>query len=197
MDNETTNEATKVTMERALQLSANASLGGNEEENSSNGTVDNGWGRIRGKDSTARPFKTKGLWEFVRRTLSYNNPVDPLRPLVVMTAENVAEHKPAEEDGKLAPHHVPLMNDIGIKRRTTRGVETTIPSSQAQKKTRREEQAIKFIKAGQLPKEEQREREELDRPQDNLDEKTAAVNKGVLIQEGGRKGDEDAGKGTD
>ena len=72
MDNETTKEATKVTMERVLQRSANALLGGNEEE------VDDVWGRIHGEDSTARPFKTKGSWEFARRTLSYNNPVDPL-----------------------------------------------------------------------------------------------------------------------
>ena len=39
-------------------------------------TVDDGWGRIRGEDSSARPFKTKGSWEFARRMLSCNTPVD-------------------------------------------------------------------------------------------------------------------------
>ena len=78
MDNENTNKATRGIMERALQRPANTSQGGNEEE------VDDGWGRLRGENSTARPFKTKGSWEFARQTLSCNNPVDPLRPLVVM-----------------------------------------------------------------------------------------------------------------
>ena len=32
--------------------------------------VDNGWGQIRGADSLAGPFKTKGLWDFARGTLS-------------------------------------------------------------------------------------------------------------------------------
>ena len=60
---------------------------------------------------------------------------------------------PTEEDGKLAPHPVAQINNTGIKRWTTRGADTTNSSSQAQKKTRRKEQAIKFIKAGQLPME--------------------------------------------
>ena len=50
-------------MERALQQLANASQGGNEEEVED---VDDGWGRLRGEDSTARPFKKKGSWEFAR-----------------------------------------------------------------------------------------------------------------------------------
>ena len=36
----------------------------------------------------------------------------------------------------------------------------------------------------------QGESEGLERTQDNRDEKTVAVNKGMMIQEGGRKGDE-------
>ena len=73
----------------------------------------------------AHPFKVKGSWEFARRTLRCNNPVDPLRPLAVMAAEKVAAHMPAEEDKKLAPHHVALIKSTGVKRRTTEGTDMT------------------------------------------------------------------------
>ena len=142
MDNKNINEATKGIMERALQQPANASQGGKEEK------VDDGWGRLCGEDSTDRPFKMKGLWEVARQTLSCNNPVDPLQPLVVMAAEKVAEHMPTEEDMKLAPDYVALINNTGIKRQNKKGMDTTNFSCQAQKKMRRDEQKIKFIKAG-------------------------------------------------
>ena len=38
--------------------------------------VDGGWGRIHGANCLAHPFKTKGSWEFLWRTLSCNVPVD-------------------------------------------------------------------------------------------------------------------------
>ena len=55
---------------------------------------------------------------------------------------------------------------------------------------RREEQAIVFIKAGQLPMEGQGDGEGLEINHDNRNEKMAAVNKGIIKQEGGRKRDE-------
>ena len=183
MYNNTTNKATKVTMERALQRSANASLGGNEEE------IDDVWGRICGEDSMARTFKTEGLWEFARLTLRYNNPVDPLQPLAVMAAEKVAEHMPTAEDGKLAPHHVALINNTGIKRRTT-GDRWDKFFISIIKEKKREEQEIVSSKAGQLPMGEHGDREGLKRNHDDRKEKTAAVNKGMKRQEGGRKEDE-------
>ena len=60
MDNKAINEA----MERALQRPPTAPLGRGDREYSRKITVNNGWGRIRGADNTARSFKTKGPWEF-------------------------------------------------------------------------------------------------------------------------------------
>ena len=75
----------------------------------------------------------KGSWEFARqRTLGYNNPVDPLQSLAVMAAKKVAEHMPTEEDGKLAPHHVALINNTGMKRRTLGGTDRTKSSFQTE-----------------------------------------------------------------
>ena len=98
--------------------------------------IDDEWGRKRGEDSTARPFKTKGLWEFARRTLSCNTPVDsvyplvdPLQPLAEMAAEKVAEHYSDEEISKLAPDFVTLIKKTGVKRSQSKG------SDLAQKKT--------------------------------------------------------------
>ena len=125
MDNKNTNKATKGIMEWAAQRPANASQVGTEEKS------DDGWGRIRGEDSTACPFKTKGSWEFARRTLSCSNPVDPLRPLVEMAAEKVAEYLPTEEDRKFAPDDIALINKTGIKRRHTKGLDITNPSGLA------------------------------------------------------------------
>ena len=76
----------------------------------------------------------KGSWEFARQTLSCSNPVDPLRPLVEMAAEKMTEYLPPEEDGKLAPDYVVLINKIGIKRRNTKGLDVPNPSGQTQKK---------------------------------------------------------------
>ena len=73
----------------------------------------------------------------------------------------MAEHIPTEEDRKLAPDYVALINNTGIKKRNTKGTYTTNFSCQAQKKMRRDEQKIKFIKAGQLPMEGQGEDAEL------------------------------------
>ena len=128
MDNKNTNEATKGIMERVVQRPAKAPQGRTEEK------VDDGWERIRGEDNMARPFKTKGSWEFTRQTLSCSNPVDPLRPLVEMAAEKMTEYLPPEEDGKLAPDYVVLINKIGIKRRNTKGLDVPNPSGQTQKK---------------------------------------------------------------
>jgi len=118
-------------------------------QNESEARNDDGWGRIRGEDSTARPFKTKGSWEFARRTLSCNTPVDsvypfvdPLRPLAEMAAEKVAEHYSDKEIGKLAPDFVTLIKKTGIKRSQSKG------SDMAQKKTRWEEQKTKCVEAG-------------------------------------------------
>ena len=169
-------------MERAMQRPAKASQGGTEEK------VDDGWGRIWGEDSTARPFKTKGSWEFVMLTLSYNKPVDPLRPLIEMAAEKVAEYMPTEEDRKLAPDYVALINNTGIKRWYTKGLDITNSSGQAQKKRGREGEKIKF-KAGQLPMEGQGEGEEFKSPQDKQNMNTAIISKGGMEKEGGRRGD--------
>ena len=113
--------------------------------------IDEGWGRIRGEDSTARPFKTKGSWEFARRTLSCNTPVDsveslvdPLRPLAEMTAEKMAEYYSDEEISKLAPDFVALIKKTGIKRSQSKG------SEKAQKRTRWDEQKTKCAEAGQF-----------------------------------------------
>ena len=38
---------------------------------------DGGWGRIRSNNGSTRAMKTKGSWEFARRTLSCENPTDP------------------------------------------------------------------------------------------------------------------------
>ena len=116
--------------------------------------------------------------------------MDPLRSLTVMAAENMAEHMPVEEDVKLAPHHVALINNMGIKRRATEWTDKTNISSQTQKKARRDEQEIEgewgasnhaSIKTGMLPTEKvchknvegQADSEELERSQDNRNKKTA------------------------
>ena len=52
---------------------------------------------------------------------------------------------------------------------------------------------MKFIKAGQLPMEGQGENEGLKISQDKQDANVAAITKGVMKQEGGRKGDECSG----
>ena len=44
--------------------------------------VDDGWGRIRGADSSACLFKTKGSWEFAQKILSCNVHVDCL-PIIL------------------------------------------------------------------------------------------------------------------
>ena len=115
--------------------------------------IDDGWGRERGENSMA-PFKTKGSWEFVRRTLSCNTPVDlvyplvdPLRPLAKMAAEKVVEHYSDEEISKLAPDFVTLIKKTGVKRSQPKGLDLE------QKKMRWDEQKTKFIKARQLSKE--------------------------------------------
>ena len=136
MDHEAINEA----MERALQQPPTVLSGKGDGEHSRNRFGDDGWGRIRGADSTARPFKTKGSWEFARQTLGCNSPVDILRPLVVMAAEKVTAHMPAEEDKKLASHNAALINSTGIKRRTTERTDMTRLPFQTQKKARRDEQ---------------------------------------------------------
>ena len=59
-----------------------------------------------------------------------------------MAAEKVAEYMPAEEDVKLAPHHVALINSTGRKRRAMEGTDKMILSSQRHKKARRDEQEI-------------------------------------------------------
>ena len=91
-------------------------------QNESEARNDDRWGRKRGEDSTTRPFKTKGSWEFARRTLSCNTPtdwvkafVDPLRPLAEMAAGKVAKYYPEEETSKLAPDFVALIEKTGIK----------------------------------------------------------------------------------
>ena len=138
MENEAINEA----MERALQRPPTALLGRGDGEYSRNRTVDDGWGRIRGACSTARLHRTKGSWEFARRTLGCNNPVDPLQSLAVMAAEKVAEHMPVEEDVKLAPHHAAPINSTVIKRKAMEGTDMTMLPSQTQEKARRDEQEI-------------------------------------------------------
>ena len=112
---------------------------------------DDGWGRIRGEDSTARPFKTKGSWEFARRTLSCRTPVDsveamvvPVRPLAEMAAGVVAEYYSEEETRKLAPDFVELIQKTGIKRSASKR------SERAQKILRWEDMKKKFIEAGEL-----------------------------------------------
>ena len=82
--------------------------------------------------------------------------------MAVMAAEKEAEHMLAEEDAKLAPYHVALINNTGIKRRATEGTDKTSLPSQTQKKARRDEQNNEGgwgarhqvrIKAGTLPTE--------------------------------------------
>ena len=59
-----------------------------------------------------------------------------------MEAEKVAAHMPAEEDKKLASHHVALINSTGIKKRTTERTDMTRPPYQTQKKAGRDGQEI-------------------------------------------------------
>ena len=72
---------------------------------------------------------------------------------------------PAEEDETLALHHVALIKRTGIERGTIEGKDKNVHPAYKQKKARMEEQAIKFVKAGQLPMEGQGENEGLERPQ--------------------------------
>ena len=52
----------------------------------------------------------------------------------------MAAHMPVEEDKKLAPHHVALINSTGIKRGTTEGTDMKgLLPDQTQKKARMEE----------------------------------------------------------
>ena len=69
--------------------------------------MDDGWGRLRGTTSAARPFKTKGSWAYARITPSCNNPlVDPprmeVRSLVVLVAKQVAANMPEKDTLKHA-----------------------------------------------------------------------------------------------
>ena len=68
-------------------------------------------------------------------------PVDPLRPLVEMAAEKVAEYFPNEEISKLAPDFVTLIKKTGVKRSQPEGSEMKNPPGPApldpeKKKTR-------------------------------------------------------------
>ena len=172
-------------MERAAQLPARVSQDETEEKE------DDGWGRKRDDPSTARPFKTKGSWAYARRTLSCNTPVDfgyppvdPLRPLVEMAAEKVAEHFPKEEISKLAPDYVTLIKKTGIKRRQTEGLDMKNSPGLEQKKRRREGDTTK-VKAGQSPKEGEGAGEEASNPQDKRDDNTAINTEGWKGKEEG------------
>ena len=105
-----------------------------------------------------------------------------------MAAEKLVEHMPTKEERKLAPDYVALINNTGIKRQNTKGMDTTNFLCQAQDKMRREEQKIKF-KTGQLPMEGQGEEEELKSSQDKRDVNAATITKGGMEKEGGRNGD--------
>jgi hypothetical protein len=104
-------------------------------------------------------------------------PVDPLRPLVDMAAEKVAESLPKEEISKLAPDYVALINKTGIKRRQTKGLNMKNSPGLAQKKRRREGDKTKF-KAGQSLKEGEGEGEETTNPQNKRDDNTAINTEG-------------------
>ena len=111
-------------------------------------------------------------------------PVDPLRPLVEMAAEKVAEYLPNEEISKLAPDYVALIKKTGIKRRQTEGLDMKNSSGLEQKKMRREGDTTKF-KAGQSPKEGEGAGEEATNPQDKQDDNTAINTEGWKGKEEG------------
>ena len=113
-------------------------------------------GTNSGETGTARPFKTKGSWEFARRNLRGQ---DSLQPLAVQAAEIVAAHMPVEEYEKLAPHHAAIIRSTGIKRGTREGKDKYDHSEYKQKEARMEEWARKFVQAGQLPTEGKGEKE--------------------------------------
>ena len=134
-------EANKYTMERPPLQPPTEIPDRSEGGHSQKEPKDERWGYIRGVESMAQLFKTKGSWEFAWQTLSCNNPVDPLCPLSVLAAEKVVAYIPAEEDKKLAPHHAKLINSMGIKQRTTEGKDATRPTIyQPQKKAMRDKQ---------------------------------------------------------
>ena len=105
--------------------------------------MDEGWGRLRGNNSSYGPFRTKGSWAYVRRTLSCNVPsVDPprteVRSLAVLAAEQVAAHMSEEDVLKLAPLHVYLIRSTGIKRKQDKGKGERVPTpTQTQKKAKK------------------------------------------------------------
>ena len=108
-------------------------------------TVDDDWGRIYGADSSTRPFKTKGLWDFARRTLSCLKPPQrtgatvsiqrifcgwevrrPTPYLAVLLAKQMAAHLTEEDVTKSAPLHVHLIHNMGInKQKQEKGVGET------------------------------------------------------------------------
>ena len=184
MNNKNTNEITSGIMERAAQIPARALQDKTEEKE------DDGWGRKRDGPSLA-PFKTKGSWAYMRRTLSCNTPVDfgyppvdPLRPLVEMAAEKVAEYFPKEEISKLALDYVTLIKMTGIKRRQTEELVMKNTPGLEQKKGKREGDTTKF-KAGQSPKEGEGAGEEATNPQNKQDDNTVFNIEGWKGKEGG------------
>ena len=98
--------------------------------------VNDGWGRIHGADSSSRPFKTKGSWDFEGRTLSYlKSPLRieaavtiqrifhgwevrrPILSLVVLLAKQGAAHPTEEDIMKFVPLNMHLICNMGINKR--------------------------------------------------------------------------------
>jgi len=97
--------------------------GGPSNANNSSSAPDDGWGRKRGEDSSARPFKTKGSWEFARRTLSCNTPVDSIQQEPVQPAQN-DRPAPREMDsrgGDAAERAMAALNNISSHNDHSRG----------------------------------------------------------------------------
>ena len=100
--------------------------------------MDDGWVQIRGANSSAHPFKTKGSWDFARRTLSCQKPPlrtgaavsiqrifrgwEVLRPIpflvvLLLPTKQVAAHLIEEDVMKSVPLHVYLIRKMGMNKR--------------------------------------------------------------------------------
>ena len=96
---------------------------------------DDGWGWIRSANSLSPPFKTKGSWNFARRTLSYTKPAPrieaavstqriycgcdlscPISSLVVLSAKQVSAHLTEEDAMKFTSLHVHLIRNMGANK---------------------------------------------------------------------------------
>ena len=104
-----------------------SNIGETETNNEIVNGNDDGWGRKRGEDSTARPIKTKGSWNSARRILSCNIPIADEQPpgvetLAVLAAQCAVKNDSDVTENLISEEVEKLLGTARGKKREYRGL---------------------------------------------------------------------------